>query len=143
MQGDVAVLDAILLRGDEAIRLGQGNIELDSYQGPVLIASGGVLGEITGIWVNWGAETRMPVPASVVADGRTFEIGISGMSTGSLAFVGGMEVTVTDPDGIVRATPPVDWVGISPGQEFTWEYNISRVDKPGTWTCVIRFLARE
>lgn len=102
-----------------------------------------IQGSIVDKWVNWGTETRMPIPAAVVADNRTFEIGLRGRNDSDIAIAGGMEVTVTDPDGLVRATPPIDWAGMSPGQELNWEYNITRVDKPGTWTALIRFLARE
>jgi len=139
----VRTLDAILIKGDQAIQLGAA-LELDRYSGPILEATGITTGEIIDIWVNKAPEgTRLSVPASVAADGNTFEIGVRGRNTGNLTFIGGMEVTVQDPDGITRASPAVDWTGISPREELTWTYNICPVDKPGTWTTLIRFLYQE
>lgn len=139
----VRTLDAILIQGDQVTRLGA-NPELDFYSGPVLEASGITAGDIINLWINKAPEgNNLPLPATVVADGNTFEVGIRGRNTGNLTFIAGMEVTVTDPDGVVRATPAVDWTGMAPGEELDWVYNICPVDKPGTWTTLIRFLAQE
>jgi len=138
----VQTLDTIVIQGDQVTRIGA-DPQLDYFSGVVLQATGITAGEITGLWVNKAPEGNyIPFPAAVAADGHTFEIGISYRNTGNLTFVGGIEVTVTDPDGIVRATPAVDWTGMDPGEELSKEYNICPVDKPGSWTTVIKFLAQ-
>jgi len=100
-------------------------------------------GRIIDLWVNKAPEgTRLPMPAAVAADGNTFEIGIRGRFTGGVDTIVGMEVVVTDPDGLQRAAPAIDWTGMSPGEELNWEYNICSVDKAGEWTTVIRFISK-
>jgi len=103
-----------------------------------------ISGIIVDKWVNKAPEgSRLPIPAAVAADGNTFEIGIRGRNTSNQTFIAGMEVTVVDPDGIRRAAPAIDWTGMAPGEELDWEYNISRVDKQGTWILLIRFRTQE
>lgn len=136
-------LDTVVIQGGQVQHLGA-DPELDRFEGVVLVASGAVTGEIVGLWVNKAPEgTRLAMPVAVVADGHTFEIGIRGRFTGDLSTVCGMEVKVTDPDGLLRASPTIDWTGMSPGEQLDWEYNICSVDKPGSWTTVIRFLSQE
>jgi len=102
-----------------------------------------ISGRIVSKWVNKAPEGyRLPVPAAVAADGNTFEVGVRGRFTGDESTIVGMEVKVTDPDGKQRAAPAIDWTGMDPGEELEWEYNICRVDKPGPWKAVIKFVAK-
>jgi hypothetical protein len=117
--------------------------ELDRFQGTVLNVTGAAkTGKITAKWVNKAPEgTHLSIPAAVKADGNTFEVGASYQNTGTMSFVGGIEVVVTKPDGS-QVTPAIDWANISAGQTLSKEYNIAKVDQTGTWTIVMRFLAQ-
>ncbi len=135
----VKTLDTILIEGSQVSHIGAGP-ELDRFSGAVLVATGIPTGEIIALWINKAPEgNNLPFPAAVTADDNTFEIGIRGRFTGTVAKTCGMEVTVTDPDGIVRAAPAIDWTGMDPGEELDWVYNICPVDKSGTWTTLIKF----
>jgi len=137
------VLDEVVIQGGRIQHIGA-YPELDSFSGTVLQASGAPEGEITSIWVNKAPEgSRLPLPAAVKADGNTFEIGVRARFTGTVSTIVGIEVTVKDPDGKQRAAPTIDWTGMDYGEELEWEYNICRVDKPGAWTTVIRFVTQE
>jgi len=137
-------MDTFIAKGGRVEHI-SGNPELDRFSGVVLKASIAVItGKIVDMWINKAPEgSRLPFPAAVAADGNTFEIGIRGRFTGGVDTTVGMEVVVTDPDGLQRAAPAIDWTGMSPSEELNWEYNICRVDKVGEWTTVIRFLSRE
>jgi len=103
----------------------------------------GPSGTITGKWVNKSPEgNRLSIPASVTADNNTFEVGVKYRNAGG-AVTAGCEVRVWDPDGTLRASPAVDWTGMSTGEELSKEYNICQVDKAGTWTVRIRFLTSD
>lgn len=119
-------------------------LEDDSQQASIDLISS-LAGEILDKWVNKAPEgNHLSLPASVVVDGNTFEIGVRGRNNSSIAIRAGMEVTVWDPDdGPPRAKPTIDWASLSPGAAANWEYNISRVDKSGNWTAIIRFLAED
>jgi len=100
-------------------------------------------GAITGKWINKAPEgNRLTIPASVAADNNTFEVGVKYKNLGK-AVTAGCEVKVWDPDGILRASPAIDWTGMSPNEELSKEYNICKVDKGGTWTVAIRFLTSD
>ncbi|MBA7678558.1 hypothetical protein ES703_86835 [subsurface metagenome] len=98
-------------------------------------------GAITGKWINKAPEgSKIPIPTEVKADNNTFEVGIRYKNYSGFTVTGGCKVEVRDPDGILRASPPVDWTGMSHNEELSKEYNICRVDKPGDWTVHIDFL---
>jgi len=100
-------------------------------------------GTITGKWINKAPEgTELTIPASVTADSNTFEVGVKYKNLGR-AVTAGCEVKVWDPDGVLRASPAVDWTGMSSNEELSTEYNICRVDKAGVWTVKIRFLTKD
>lgn len=100
-------------------------------------------GVITGKWVNKAPEGfRLSIPVSVKADGNTFEVGVKYKNLGR-SVIAGCEVKVWDPDATLRASPAIDWTGMSTNEELSKEYNICRVDKAGTWTVRIRFLTND
>jgi len=108
-----------------------------------VITVAGPSGSITGKWVNKSPEgNNLSIPASVAADNNTFEVGVKYKNTGG-AVTAGCEVKVWDPDGILRASPAIDWAGMSSGEELSKEYNICQVDKAGTWMVRIRFLTSD
>lgn len=101
-----------------------------------------VAGKIVDKWVNKAPEgNRLVMPASVKADGNTFEVGVSYRNDSSVNITGGAEVKVTKPDGSVVA-PAIDWSGIGIGQTLIKQYNIAAVNQVGNWTIVIRFLTQ-
>jgi len=98
-------------------------------------------GEIMIAWVNKSPEGNyMFMPAVVSADGNTFEIVVRYVNRSTITYTAGCEVVVKDPDGIMRASPPVDYTGMSPNEVLDTQYNICAVDKAGDWTVVIRFI---
>jgi len=99
-------------------------------------------GTITGKWINKAPEgSEIPIPTEVKVDDNTFEVGVRYKNySGRTVPYCGCKVKVWDPDGILRASPPVDWTGMSDNEELSTEYNICRVDKPGNWTIQIDFL---
>ena len=108
-----------------------------------VITVAGPSGSITGKWVNKAPEgNRLSIPASVTADNNTFEVGVKYKNKGGVV-TAGCEVRVWDPSGTLRASPAIDWTGMSTGEELSKEYNICRIDKAGTWTVRIRFLTSD
>ncbi|GAH57732.1 unnamed protein product, partial [marine sediment metagenome] len=73
---------------------------------------------------------RIPIPTEVKADNNTFEVGIRYRNYSGRTVTGGCKVEVRDPNGILRASPPVDWTGMSQNEELEKQYNICPVDKP-------------
>lgn len=127
----VRVLDTLVIQGNQVQHLGAqigAQTELDRFSGTVLQASLNISGQIVDMWVNKGPEgNNLDIPASVSADGHTFEVGIKGKFTGNVTTVCGMEVVVKDPDGVQRAAPAIDWAAMNPGNQLNWEYNIYQV----------------
>jgi len=100
-------------------------------------------GSIVSKYINKSPEgNQIPLPTTVTADGNTFEVGVTAKNTATVSYVAGVEVEVYDPSGALRASPTIDWAGISPGETLRWEYNICKVDKAGSWTIKIRFLEK-
>jgi len=98
-------------------------------------------GAITGKWINKAPEgSKIPIPTEVTVDDNTFEVGVRYKNYSGFTVTGGCKVEVRDPNGILRASPAVDWTGMSHNEELSKEYNICRVDKPGNWTIHIDFL---
>jgi len=126
------VLDRLWIAGEQV---------LDTFKGDILYA--GVVpisGTIEKIYINKAPEgTELPIPASVVADGATFELGVIARNTSTVNITGGVEVKVWDPDGVLRAAPSIDWAGMTPDEALRWEYGITSVDKVGTWIAEITF----
>ncbi|GAI99041.1 unnamed protein product, partial [marine sediment metagenome] len=86
-------------------------------------------------------EGQIPFPATVVANNEYFKVFIDCKNTSTVAYIAGVELKVYDPDGILRASPTIDWANIPSNKELEWEYkNFCRVDKEGTWTINVRFL---
>lgn len=97
-------------------------------------------GKIVSKWINKSPEGyELSMPATVKADGNTFEVGVSYKNDSSESITAGCEVKVTRPDGSV-VSPAVDWAGMSPGETLSKEYNIAKVNQTGNWLVVIRFL---
>lgn len=89
-------------------------------------------------------EGQIPFPATVVANNEYFKVFTDCKNTSTVAYVAGVELKVYDPDGILRASPTIDWANIPSNRELEWEYkNFCRVDKEGTWTIEVRFLERD
>ena len=100
------------------------------------------IGSITGKFINKSPEGfRIPIPTEVAADNNTFEVGVKYKNlSGRTVPYCGCKVEVRDPDGILRASPAVDWTGLNNNQELETQYNICAVDKEGDWTVHIDFL---
>jgi len=114
---------------------------LDTWSGTCLQVGTAISGEIVTVWLNKAPEgSRLGIPAAVAADGNSFEVGAQYKNTSGRSMYGGAEVKVWDPDGLLRASPPVDWAYMSAGKVLSVEYNIVAVDKAGIWTITIRFL---
>jgi hypothetical protein len=113
----------------------------DDYAEKVVQLTFTLAGKITDKWVNKSPEgSRLPMPATVKADGNTFEVGVSYRNDSPVNIVGGVEVSVIKPN-LSTVTPAIDWANMSPGKTLSKEYNISKVDQTGVWGAVIRFLA--
>jgi len=112
--------------------------------GVIAVTSPPSEGSIISKYINKAPEgSRISLPATVKADGNTFEVGVTAKNTSSAPFFGGVEVKVYDPSGTLRAAPTVDYAGIDPGETLRWEYDICEVDKAGSWTIKVRFLDRD
>jgi len=122
-----------------------GNWVQDDWVSAVVKVAGDVAdGIIVSKWVNKSPEGfKLPMPASVNADGRTFEVGIQYKNISDSSYIAGVEVIVKDPQGITRAAPAIDWAGMSPNETLTVEYNICRVDKQGTWTVILNLKTQD
>jgi hypothetical protein len=118
----------------------------DEETGSVTLLVKEYSGTITDKWINKAPEgNRIPIPAQVVADGNTFEVGVKYKNLSGKTVTVGPRVEVWDPDdpqhaGAPRVSPAVDWTGMSHGEELSTEYNICRVDKPGNWLIRIDLL---
>jgi hypothetical protein len=109
----------------------------------IAMAAPTLTGKIVDKWVNKAPEGNyLPMPASVKADGNTFEVGVSYRNDSPVNITGGVEVVVTKPDGYTKVMPAIDWSGIGIGQTLIKQYNIAAVDQVGNWTIVIRFLTQ-
>jgi len=107
----------------------------------IITIIGGYAGSIISKWINKAPEgSKIPIPTEVKVDNNTFEVGIRYKNYSGRTVTGGCKVEVRDPGGILRASPPVDWTGMSDNEELSKEYNICHVDKPGNWTVHIDFL---
>ncbi len=115
---------------------------LAAWSGTVLAAALTYAGRIDTIKVSKAEVGLVPVPATVHADGQTFEIWVEATNLSSQSIKTGVEVIVTKPDGS-KVTPAIDWTATTQGvnSKLTWKYNIAAVNLAGTWTAVITYYA--
>jgi hypothetical protein len=101
-------------------------------------------GRIDAVRINKAEVGLVPAPATVKADGQTFEVWVTYTNLSSARIVCGVEVRVTRPDLSACPIPAIDWAGQSPNQQLTHAYNIasSPVNQTGNWTAVITLYAQ-
>ena len=119
--------------------------DLYDYKDDIIEIVGAPLaGSITRAYINKAPEgSNIPLPTTVKADGNTFEVCAWAKNTSTATYSANLEVTVRDPDNILRYTSPINWAGISPNEELRWGYyNVCKVDKAGSWTIRARFVER-
>lgn len=119
---------------------------LATWSGVVLNAVSAITynGRIDDVLINKaevGLKSVKSAPATVKADGQTFEVWVKYTNLSSQSIVTGVEVRVTKPDNSVVA-PAIDWTGQAPGELLTKAYNIAAVNLTGNWTAVITYYAK-
>jgi len=101
-------------------------------------------GEIIDKWVNKETEgNRLVMPASVDANGESFEIGVKWKNTGTTTYDARIEIVTRDPDGQVVKTWVSTYYGMSPGQSREKQENMVYVNKTGEWTTIIKLVTRD
>jgi hypothetical protein len=104
-------------------------------------------GEITDFYFKKGStyyrKSLGQIPATVVADGQSFEIGVDFQAAATCpgSFFVSCKVVVTDPQGNVYSPTP-DRAGISPGELLTnWgPFQLPQITISGNWTLLIQFI---
>ena len=120
---------------------------LDDWSGKVLNALAAVYaGVINDVLINkaeTGVKSVFSAPATVKADGQTFEVYVDATNQSSARIVTGVEVIVTKPDGS-QVKPAINWMdlGQGVGTRNRWSYNIAAVNLVGDWSAVINYYAK-
>lgn len=101
-------------------------------------------GRIDAVRINKAPEGLLAVPATVKADGNTFEVWVTYTNLSSARIITGVEIRVTRPDLSACPIPAIDWAGQSPNEQLNIAKNIasSPVDLAGNWTAVITYYAK-
>lgn len=118
-------------------------VVVDSLGPVVCLDVPGRTGQITSQWVNKGAETYLPMPASVSADGQTFEIGVEWKNTWNANYDARIEMVTRYPDYSIAKSLSSTYYGMTPGMVLDKTFNIAAVDKAGSWTVAIRLVTRD
>lgn len=100
-------------------------------------------GKITGTWINKGSAVKVSMPATVDADGQTFEIGVGWKNTYTTSYDARIDIIVRNPAGSIVKSIESPYYGMTPGQTRENNWNIVKVDKAGEWTTSIRLIARD
>jgi len=149
MQGHSPILlDRVVLTPDGIQYLPIGyTAALATWSGKVLNALAAVYaGVINDVLINkgeTGVKSVFSAPATVKADGQTFEIYVDATNNSSARIVTGVEVIVTKPDGS-KVAPAINWMdlGQGVGTRNRWSYNIAAVNLVGNWSAVITYYAK-
>lgn len=96
------------------------------------------------VYINKATEgNKRPVPATVNANGESFEIGVTILNNGSKSIKLKPVVNVTSATGIdYNGTPGKGFTNIVPGATRTEQFNVARVtpDQAGSWVCDIQVI---
>ncbi len=102
------------------------------------------LGVITSAFINKGSQTKLYLPQTVVADGKTFEIAVYAKNTSIVEAMLGVEIKVYDPDNNLVFTHNANYTHMAPNEELPWgAFNVAAVTKAGTWRVDARFLSQD
>jgi hypothetical protein len=101
-------------------------------------------GRIDAVRINKAEVGLVTAPATVKADGQTFEVWVTYTNLSSARIITGVEIRVTRPDGSACPIPAIDWAGQSPNEQLNIAKNIasSPVNLAGNWTAVITLYAQ-
>ena len=101
-------------------------------------------GRIDAVRINKAEVGLVSAPATVKADGQTFEVWVTYTNLSSARIITGVEIRVTRPDGSACPIPAIDWAGQSPNEQLNVAKNIanSPVNLAGNWTAVITYYAQ-
>ncbi len=99
-------------------------------------------GRIDSVRINKAETGVVAVPATVKADGQTFEVWVAYTNLSSARIITGVEIRVTRPDGSACPIPAIDWAGQSTNQQLSVAKNIAAVNLAGNWTAVITLYAQ-
>ena len=100
----------------------------------------GIAGRIIEMWVNKGADVRLPFPAAVDPNGQTFEIAVKWKNTSTSSHNARVEIVVRDPTGAVVKDIESPYYGMSPGTTRENAWNIVAVNRVGEWTTTIKLV---